>query len=74
MLGEWDLFKDCWLELADAFSFCPDDRLDWLLPRRCSMLLPLDTINGLDITDAEFLGVLVAEEVVVMVDGEECVR
>ena len=55
------------------FSFKLDDFLDWLLPRRCSRLLPLDTIRGLDITDAEFFGVFVAEDVVVIVDGEECV-
>ena len=55
------------------FSFKLDDFLDWLLPRRCSILLPLDTISGLDITDAVFFGVFVAEDVVVIVDGEECV-
>ena len=54
-------------------SFKLDDFLDWLLPRRCSILLPLDTISGLDITDAELFGVFVAEDVVVIVDGEECV-
>ena len=50
------------------------DLLLGLLPLRCSRLLPPeDTIRGLAITETEFLGLVVAEDDVVMVDGDECV-
>ena len=37
------------------------------------MLPPEDTIRGLAITETEFLGLVDAEDDVVMVDGDECV-